>query len=114
MKKELCSGKSEGERRYDLSAILWKYIFIDKVNMGRFIEPHRNKVQLIEGERSFQELRRLHVAKWESSSCGDHRRKEFPFYLDLLHFHSVPGCGFENSFAVVLCYNSSPGTGSKG
>ena len=58
-KEELCSGKSEGKRRCDLSAIPWKYILITEVDMGRFIEPHRSKVQLIEGERLFQELRSL-------------------------------------------------------
>ena len=39
-KKELCSGKSKGERRYDLSAIPWMYIFITEVDTGRFIGPH--------------------------------------------------------------------------
>jgi hypothetical protein len=59
MKEELCSGK----RRCDLSAIHRKYIFIAEVDMGRFIEPRWNKVQLIDGERSFQESRRPRVAK---------------------------------------------------
>ena len=67
MEKELCNGKSKGEHKCDFSAITWKYIFIAEVDMGRFIEPRRNKVQLIEGERPFQESRRPRVAKRESS-----------------------------------------------
>ena len=57
-----------------------EYIFIARVDMGRFIEPCQNKVQLIEGERPFQESRRPRMTKWESSGCRDHGRKEFLFY----------------------------------
>jgi len=54
-KEELCNSRSKSKCRCDLSAIPWKCVFIAKVDMGRFIGPCQIEVQLIEGERPFQE-----------------------------------------------------------
>ena len=54
-KEELCNSRSKSKCRCDLSAIPWKCVFIAKVDMGRFIGPRQIEVQLIEGERPFQE-----------------------------------------------------------
>ena len=62
------------------SQLSLKHIFITEIDIGRFIELGQNKVQLIEGERPFQESRRPHMGKWESNGCGDHGCKEFLFY----------------------------------
>jgi hypothetical protein len=81
MKKEgLCGSRSKGECRLVLLAILWKQIFIARVDKGRFIELCWNKGAVNRRRKAFQESRRPCVTKWEGNSCGDHRRKKFPFY----------------------------------
>ena len=74
-KEKLCSGESKGECRYDLSAIPWGYIFIAKVDVGRFIEPCWIEMQWMEGKRPLQRSRRPCMAEWENNGCRDHGRK---------------------------------------
>jgi len=45
------------------SQLSLKHIFITKIDTGRFIEPCQNKEQLMEDEKSFQELKRPRMAK---------------------------------------------------